>query len=164
MDGIFSSIKISGSGMSVQRRKMNVVAENIANVETAATEEGGPYRRKNLKLTSTEQNLPFNTVLERSRTGLSRTHGAHLPMVASGMGNSRSMSLARAEEVSGGEDSFKLVYDPQHPEADGEGYVKMPDIEVITEMVDMIAANRSYEANAMAISASKEMLKNALEI
>lgn len=150
--------------MSVQRRKMNIVAENIANAETAATTEGGPYRRKNLKVSSAEQKLPFKTVLERSRTGLIRTHASHLPTIAIGGGGSRSASIAQAEEISAGEDSYKLIFDPHHPEADDDGYVKLPDIEIINEMVDMIAANRSYEANAMAISASKEMLKNALDI
>ncbi len=164
MDGIFSSIKISGSGMSVQRRKMNVVAENIANVETAATKEGGPYQRKNLKVSSEQQNLSFKTVLDRSQSGLRRTNSAHLPTVPTGSGSFQTASMAQAEEVSAGADAYKLIYDPHHPEADSEGYVKLPDIEIINEMVDMIAANRSYEANATAISASKEMLKNALEI
>lgn len=164
MAGIFSTIKISGSGMSVQRRKMNVVAENIANAETTRTENGGPYRRRRLEVTSESEKIPFKTILRESQAGLVRTHKGHMSAMASGGVQRETIVLAKAREVVAGIDEYRLVYDPSHPEADQEGYVKMPDIEVINEMVDMMSANRSYEANATAISASKEMLKNALDI
>ncbi|MCK5127144.1 MAG: flagellar basal body rod protein FlgC [candidate division Zixibacteria bacterium] len=164
MDGIFSSIEISGSGMSVQRRKMNVVSENIANAETTKTQEGGPYRRKRLEVSATDEKLPFNTILKKSQSALSRTNSMH--MTATPMGSRRygDVSVTESKELTAGDDAFKLVYDPGHPDADQEGYVKMPDIELINEMVDMMSANRGYEANALAISASKAMVKDALDI
>jgi len=164
MEGVFSSIQVSGSGMSVQRRKMNVVAENIANAETTRTEEGGPYRRHLLEVEAADEKLPFQTILKTSQAELHRTRRQHIPGLPSDLGNREKVAVAKAEETQEGPDAYKLVYDPSHPDADEEGYVKMPDIEIINEMVDMITANRGYEANAMAISASKEMLKNALEI
>lgn len=164
MEGVFSSIKISGSGMSVQRRKMNVVAENIANAETTSTEEGGPYRRRRLEVESADEKMPFQTVLKNSQATLTRTRRKHIAGFPSRLERQELVAVANGKEVSEGAESFKLVYDPSHPEADADGYVKMPDIEIINEMVDMMSANRAYEANAMAVSASKEMLKNALEI
>ena len=164
MDGIFSSIEISGSGMSVQRRKMNVVAENIANAETVKTDDGGPYRRKRVAVSSDSEKIPFKTILNRSQATMARTHNMHFPATASAKNSYEKVVSARSQDIEAGEDAYRLIYDPSHPEANEDGYVKMPDIEVVNEMVDMISANRAYEANAMAISASKEMLKNALDI
>jgi flagellar basal-body rod protein FlgC len=164
MEGVFSNIKISGSGMSVQRRKMDVVAENIANAETTSTEEGGPYRRRRVEVEAASEKLPFQTVLKNSQASLTRTRKRHIAGMPSGIRRQEIVSIANSKEVVEGPDASKLIYDPSHPDANDEGYVEMPDIEIINEMVDMISANRAYEANAMAISASKEMLKNALEI
>ncbi len=164
MEGIFSSIEISGSGMSVQRRKMNVVSENIANAETTKTQDGGPYRRKSLKITATDEKLPFNTVLRKSQTSLSRTNMNHMPANQMGSRTYGDVSVTDAKELEAGEEAVKLVYDPSHPDSNEDGYVRMPDIELINEMVDMISANRGYEANAMAISSAKEMVKDALNI
>jgi flagellar basal-body rod protein FlgC len=164
MEGVFSTIKISGTGLSVQRHKMNVVAENIANAETTSTEEGGPYRRKSVEVTAAKEKLPFQTILKNKQASLHRTRRQHMPGLGSKLGNRGEVSVAEAEEKVAGADAFKLVFDPSHPEADEEGYVKMPDIEIINEMVDMMAANRAYEANAMAVTASKEMIKQALDI
>ncbi|MEZ5359453.1 MAG: flagellar basal body rod protein FlgC [Candidatus Zixiibacteriota bacterium] len=164
MEGIFSSIEISGTGMSVQRRKMNVVSENIANVETTQTEDGGPYRRKRLEVSAEDEKLPFNTVLEKSFADLARTNNMHFRGNPIGARTYGDVAITSSEEQAAGPDAYKLVYDPSHPDADEEGYVRMPDIELINEMVDMISANRAYEANAMAISSSKEMVKDALDI
>ena len=150
--------------MSVQRRKMNVVSENIANAETTETPEGGPYRRKRLEITAQDEKLPFTTILAKSQSELTRTNYRHMPMTPVGSKMYGDVAVAQSKEISEGENSFKLVYDPSHPDANEEGYVKMPDVELINEMVDMISANRGYEANAMAISASKDMVKNALDI
>jgi flagellar basal-body rod protein FlgC len=164
MEGVFSTIKISGTGMSVQRRKMDIVAENIANAETTKTEEGGPYRRRRLEVEAADEKLPFQTVLKKSQATLNLTRKQHIAGFPTGIRRHELVSVAEGKKVIEGPDSFKLVFDPSHPEADEEGYVKMPDIEIINEMVDMMSANRAYEANAMAISASKEMLKSALDI
>ncbi len=164
MAGIFSSIEISGSGLSVQRRKMNVVAENIANAETTKTPNGEPYRRQRLVIEAESEKQPFKTVLRDQQTLLQRTHERHIPILPAINRSYESVISATSEVVEEKGDAFRLVYDPSHPEANDDGYVKMPDVEIINEMVDMIAANRAYEANANAVTASKEMLKNALEI
>jgi flagellar basal-body rod protein FlgC len=143
---------------------MNIVAENIANAETTKAEEGGPYQRRRLEVEAADEKLPFKTILKDRQSKLVRTRKRHISGIPTTFGSRESVAVARAETAVEGPDAYKLVYDPSHPDADETGYVKMPDIEIINEMVDMITANRSYEANAMAISASKEMLKDALDI
>lgn len=150
--------------MSVQRKKMNVVAQNIANAETTRTEEGGPYRRRKLEISADTEHLPFQTLLQETQSDLTRTNQMHFPAMPTASGNGGEVAVAKGEEVSEGEDSYRLIYDPSHPDADEKGYVKMPDIDIINEMVDMMSSNRAYEANAMSISANKDMLKGALDI
>ncbi len=164
MDGLLGAIKASSQGLTVQRKKMNVVADNIANAETTETAEGGPYRRKRVLVTQTESKEPFNSILQSAETNLSRTHRYHR-----GGGVRPSTSKIETTGVAGQDmvdpaSSFQLVFDPSHPNADEEGYVKMPDIEIINEMVDMMSATRAYEANTVAISSAKKMVKDALDI
>lgn len=164
MSGIFSAIDISASGLSLQRKKMNAVAQNIANAETTRTEDGTPYRRKRIVASAEDENVPFRTAMAAARTKLSRTDPAHRPSSIRHSLSAVEISKADGREIEAPADSFRLVHDPDHPDADQEGYVRMPDIEIITEMVDMIAASRAYEANTMAIASAKEMAQNALEI
>ena len=163
MSGILNAIGISSRGLSVQRTKMNVVAQNIANAETTKTPEGGPYRRKRVTVQE-EKVSDFKSLLRKADTHVSRTHPNHRPgrkHIVNEEVNSSSVSMTEIEDP---ESSFKLVHDPSHPEANDEGYVRMPDIEIINEMVDMMAATRAYEANTVAISSAKTMAKDALEI
>jgi len=166
--GLFESIRISGSGMKGQRVKMDVVARNLANAETTRTAEGTPYRR---------QRAVFREVLEsrvqhqRERlagvpeagSGPTRTHPGHLAGI-------RPLAIDADRAVTTGVDTasdaseFRVVYDPGHPDADEEGYVLMPNVDVITEMVDMISASRAYEANISAVQAAKDMFNQALKI
>jgi flagellar basal-body rod protein FlgC len=164
MSGLLGAIKASSEGLSVQRNKMNVVAKNIANAETTETAEGGPYRRQRVMVEQTVAKEPFNSVLQKAKTNLTRTHEYHR-----GGGVRRSASKIKvtgvdSEKVTDPVSSYQLVHDPTHPHADEDGYVKMPDIEIINEMVDMIAATRAYEANTVAISSAKKMVKDALDI
>jgi len=163
MAGIFNTLEISGSGMSVQRRKMNVVAENIANAETTSTDEGGPYQRKILNVTASSERQPFRTILRDTEAQLACTNSRHIRTHQAGVNGYGTVNKAEAETVQDA-NAVRLIYDPDHPDANDEGYVSMPDIEIINEMVDMISANRAYEANAMAISSTKEMMKSALDI
>ena len=166
--GLFTAIRTSASGLRGQRVKMDVVSRNLANAETTRTEDGTPYRR---------QRAVFSEVLdERVQTlqarrggaadeagGMSRTAPGHL----SGLRPARGESVGGIEtEVEAAPDAsdFRVVYDPGHPDADDEGYVLMPNVDVITEMVDMIAASRAYEANLSAVQASKDMFTQALKI
>jgi len=165
--GLFSGIRISASGLRGQRAKMDVVARNLANAETTRTEDGTPYRR---------QRVVFEEVLEersRLRRGgrdedpavrtLSRTHENHMAGLRP---LARETDRGVATEVDAAPDAadFRVVYDPGHPDADEEGYVLMPNVDVVTEMVDMIAASRAYEANISAVQAAKDMFTNALKI
>jgi len=164
MSGIFNSIDISATGMTLQRRKMDVVAQNIANVETTQTKEGGPYRRKRVMVEEAKDQVSFSTAMKKAVGNLTRTNSRHLEVAGGSSRGEIDISKANAEEVEDPTSNYKLVHDPSHPDADDKGFVKMPDIEIINEMVDMMAASRAYEANTSAIMTAKEMAKNALEI
>jgi flagellar basal-body rod protein FlgC len=164
MSGLLAAIQISSKGLSVQRTKMNVVAQNLANAETTETVEGGPYRRKRILVSEDRVKEPFSSVMRQAETHLLRTHRGHRSGKAQPTQSSTEYSAVDLKEVQDPESGFKLVYDPSHPDADDKGYVRMPDIEVINEMVDMMAASRAYEANTVAIAAAKKMAKDALDI
>ena len=140
--GMFDSMDVSASGLSAQRFRMDVVAENIANVDTTRTESGGAYRRRVTVLGQAP--VSFSTYL-----------------------NNAAQKTAGGVQVAGvveDPSEMKLEYDPDHPDANAEGYVERPNVNVVTEMVDMISASRSYEANVTALNASKQMYLKALEI
>ena len=164
MSGLFSSIDVSASGMTMQRRKMDVVAENIANAETTRTKDGGPYRRKRVVVSEAKEDIPFKTVMSQARTRLTRTDSKHIGGISRYSTDGIEISEADSKEIVDPASSFRLVHDPDHPDADADGFVKMPDIEIVNEMVDMMAASRGYEANTMAIASAKEMARNALDI
>ncbi|MDD5718362.1 MAG: flagellar basal body rod protein FlgC [Candidatus Krumholzibacteria bacterium] len=167
--GLFDSFQISGSGLHGQRVKMDVVARNLANAETTRTEEGTPYRR---------QRAVFREVLEqrvqqqRNRlaeaagpagNGPTRTHPRHL----AGLNPFERLDregMQTAVDLAPDASEFRVVFDPGHPDADEEGYVLLPNVDVITEMVDMIAASRAYEANISAVQAAKDMFNQTLKL
>lgn len=161
---IFTSLDISASGMSAQRRRMNAVASNIANLETTRTENGEPYRRKVVLMQTDTTGQTFEQVLQNEDRRIKVTNPRHIRTVPAygaedGVGAPVTTDLKTIQD-----NAFRLVYDPDHPDANADGYVRMPNINVITEMVDMITASRSYEANATAIESSKNMSKRALDI
>ncbi len=166
--GLFSSIKVSATGLRGQRVKMDVVARNLANAETSRTEEGTPYRRERAvfrevlaeRLQRARARLAPNVAQD---DGLARTHPGHLPGLQP---RDEMPQQGLATEVGTAPDAsdFRVVYDPGHPDADEEGYVLMPNVDMVTEMVDMIAASRAYEANLSAVQAAKDMFTNALKI
>jgi len=132
----FDIMSISATGLTAQRLRIDVIADNIANAETTRTPRGEPYRRK----------IPiFAEYLERARAGYKL----------------RGVKVVRIEEDPS---PFRLVYDPSHPDADQNGYVRMPNVNVLREMVDLISAQRAYEANVAAINATKSMVNAALDI
>ncbi|MDX2474001.1 MAG: flagellar basal body rod protein FlgC [Candidatus Krumholzibacteria bacterium] len=163
-NGLFSSIKISASGLRGQRTKMDVVSRNLANAETTKTADGTPYRRQRAIF---EQVLGEKVQDHRLNTGndsrLSRTHPAHMNETMSG---SEEAAGGMSSEVSVAADSseFRVIYDPGHPDADEGGYVLMPNVNPISEMVDMITASRAYEANVSAVQTAKDMFNDALKI
>lgn len=162
IDRVFTALGISATGLSVQRKRMNAIASNMANVETTRTEQGGPFRRKVIIVK--EQALEsFARVMNGISMPLEQTNAHHLGGAVDSVIQQNVGGAVQAEEV---EDSsaFKLVHDPTHPDADADGYVKMPNINVVTEMVDMISATRAYEANVTAINAAKNIAKDSLDI
>jgi flagellar basal-body rod protein FlgC len=144
---IFGSLDISASALSAERLRMDVTAENLANAQSTRTANGGPYRRKEV-------------VLEQSGGGFA---GALSAARAGGAGG----GPAGGVRVSGiVEDTApdRLVYDPGHPDANQQGYVRMPNVNPVTEMVDLISASRSYEANVTAMQTAKQMFTKTLDI
>ena len=162
--GILPAADISASGLSAQRRRMNAIASNIANIDTTRTEEGGPYRRRFVVMTEISEPLTFRHLIDAAENRLAVTDENHFPSADLAFEGEEAVAGVEAEEVVQTGGMPKLVFDPDHPDADENGYVAMPDVNIVTEMVDMISATRSYEANVTAINAAKDMAKKALEI
>jgi flagellar basal-body rod protein FlgC len=163
IEKIFASFNISAMGLSAQRKRMTAIAENIANVETTRTENGTPYRRKIVVMRASPEGS-FQVALRNETIGLKTTDEKHFSVGGVEFFESEApISGVRAEVV---EDNApeRLVYNPEHPDADENGYVHMPNVNIIVEMVDMISATRAYEANVTAFNASKNIAKDALEI
>jgi flagellar basal-body rod protein FlgC len=140
---LMQAMKISGTALTAQRAKINVISENLANSETTRAEDGQPYRRKMVVL-SEQPVEPFKSVLAREQE--------------------EAVGVTVSEIVESQED-FNLVYNPAHPDADPDtGYVKMPNVNILTEMADMMTARRAYEASVTAMNNTKSMMLRALEI
>jgi flagellar basal-body rod protein FlgC len=150
--------------MSVQRLKLNTTAENIANADTTRTSEGGPYRRKDVRVSAEDRPVHFSGEFRRARVQLAQTHGSHRPAARKFSADGLNVSDASARVHTSPRAQHKLVYDPSHPDADPDGYVQMPDVNLVTEMVNMMVAARAFEANVTAVSATKEMIAEAMEI
>ena len=143
--GLFQSFNISATGMTAQRFRTDIIAENIANINTTSTESGGPYRRK--IVTFQEKDVtPFSEYFSTSRN---RT-----------VGNGVKISKVTEDY----ETDFIMEYDPSNPDADENGYVSYPNVNTVTEMTNLIDATRAYEANATAFDASKNMALTGLNI
>lgn len=145
---MFNTFNISASGLTAQRTRMDAISDNIANVNTTRTPEGGPYRRKMPVFNARQSEGGFSSMF-RSRVGLSPT--------ASRQG-------VEISEIAEDQAPFKSVYDPGHPDANEEGYLEKPNVNITMEMVDMIDASRAYEANVTALDTSKNMAMRALDI
>ncbi len=163
VEKLFASFNISAMGLSAQRKRMTVIAENIANVETTKTENGMPYRRKIVLMRATPGE-DFTSVLKRKTIELMTTDGKHLPSNSVEFIESEGLVKGVRTEVAEDNSPGRLVYNPEHPDADENGYVHMPNVNIIVEMVDMISASRAYEANVTAFNAAKNIAKDALEI
>jgi len=141
------SLDAAASGLSAQRLRMDVISQNIANINTTRTENGQPYRRKIVLFEDRNQNKPFYKYLsENSKSKLGNASGVRVSRIV--------------EDPS----PFKRVYEPGHPDADENGYVNMPNVDLVTEMINMISASRAYEANVTSINTTKSMALKALEI
>lgn len=142
---VFQSFNINASGLTAQRFRTDVISENIANVNTTRTEDGTPYRRK--IVTFQEKGVTeFSNVLKHTREGA--------------LGNGVKVATLTEDY----ETDFTMTYDPSHPDADENGYVSYPNVNIVTEMTNLIDASRSYEANATAFDASKSILTTGLSL
>ncbi|VAX20176.1 Flagellar basal-body rod protein FlgC [hydrothermal vent metagenome] len=138
---LFSAMKIGASGMSLQRARMNVVSSNLANINTTRTAEGGPYRKKSVVAEAAPaEKGNFSSKMDKA------------------------ISKVRVVEIREDQTPPKMVYDPSHPDANENGYVAMPNVNMMEEMTDMINASRAYEANAMAVNTAKAMAQRAIEM
>lgn len=146
--GFLDAMDISASGMSAQRVRIDVAAENIANVDTTRTESGGPYLRKEVALESYGDGS-FRSVLKKT---------------AAASGTSSGKAGVRVSAIVTDNRETKRVYNPDHPDADEDGYVEMPNVDVLKETVDSMSATRSYEANVTALNAIKTMMQKAMDI
>lgn len=164
--GIFSGLGISASGMRAQRITQNVISSNLANAETTRTAEGGPYKRQKVLLEADPRESDQRFVFGPFRLEGDRTSLAHMKIPESRMEIDQEY-IGSGVAVSGivqDQNPTRQVYDPQHPDANADGYVEMPNVNVVQEMTDMITATRAYEANATAFNSTKSMLMKALEL
>lgn len=143
--GYFSALDVGASALTAQRFRMDIISQNIANANTTKTDKGTPYRRQDVLFEEKAAGGKFSDYLSDSSKAL----------VGSGV---------RVAKVVEDQTAFKKVYDPGNPEANAEGYVEMPNVDIITEMVNMISATRAYEANVTSINTSKSIASKALEI
>ena len=164
INSLFPGFSISAKGLSIQRKRMNLIAENIANADVTRMANGEPYKRKVLKVTAKENTFQNNLAIEGSNLKLNTTDSAHISNVPNTPtdGNAGQLSLNFKEVVD--PTPGDTVYQPGDPNANADGYVQESNVNIVNEMVDMISASRSYEANLTALNSSKQMIKNALEI
>jgi flagellar basal-body rod protein FlgC len=145
--GMFDGLEISASGLTAERMRMDVVAQNLANAQTTRGANGQPYRRQEVVLQERVPTSGFGAALAGAMGARTGTPGG--------------VQVAR---IAQDQTPLKRVYDPGHPDADANGYVQMPNVDSVAEMVDLISAQRAYEANVTAMQAAKQMFSKTLEL
>ena len=148
--GLFDAITISGSGLSAERLRMDVTAENLANANTTRGVNGGAYRRK--------------VVVLEQQTGAGTNSFGNQLASAMQRGDAQKPGGVQVRAVAEDTTANRRVFDPGHPDVDQQGYVEMPNVDSVTEMVDLISASRAYEANVTAMQAAKQMFTKTLEL
>ncbi len=139
-----TAIDIGASGLKAERTHLNVISMNLANAKTTRTTDGGPYRRKEVVFKESDVETPFSKAMQTAQD--------------------RELKGVRADAIRNDNRPLKQVYEPNHPDANEDGYVSYPDINVVEEMTNMLSAMRAYEANVSTITTSKTMFTKALEI
>lgn len=135
-----NSFRVTASGLAAQRMRLNLISENLANAQTTRTQEGGPYRRRDPVFAARPFDMMLDAEMRPGNTGVA------------------------VDEIRIDPRPPRMQYDPSHPDANADGYVAMPNVDVVAEMVNMMSATRSYEANVSVLNASKGMALRALEI
>ena len=145
MADFFTGMRISGSGMAAQRMRMNTISSNIANINTTQTPEGGPYRRKDVVFEAMPDAKSFGDIVSPT-------------------GTKSDFQRVQVSDIISDRKAPMLKYEPDHPDANSEGYVAYPNINLMEEMTNMIQSSRAYEANVSAMQAQKDLSLSALEI
>ena len=140
--GVLSMLRIGASALNSQRVRMETIATNLANLHTTRTQEGGPYKKKEVVFIPTDvsETKEFGRILSERLEGV------------------------KVDEIKSSDKPFQKIFDPGHPDADGEGYVTFPNVNLMEEMADMMAATRAYEANVNVVNTTKDMFLKALDI
>lgn len=142
-----SSMNMVGSGLTAQQLRLDVISENITNINTTRTEDGGPYRRKVVVLEEKPMNSRFREALSQASEGLNTAGGG-----------------VRVAQIAEDPSDFKLTYDPTNPDANEDGYVEMPNVDLVKEISDAMATNQAYSANVTAFNVLKQVVAKGLEI
>ena len=143
----WQALRIGSSGLTAQRLRLDLISNNIANAQTTRTEKGGPYQRQDVIFMPDEQNASLPQPVALRRGDLNSLQGG-----------------VRVAQVTTDTEAGPRVYDPTHPDADANGYVNYPNVDIVVEMTNMLSATRSYEANLASVEAVKRMALKALEI
>jgi flagellar basal-body rod protein FlgC len=147
--GMFDALNVSATGLTAERLRMDVTAENLANAQTTRGADGQPYRRKEVVLAEV-QSGGFGSQLAKA--------------IGAGSGAGSQPGGVEVAGITQDQTPGKLVYDPGHPDADAKGYVRMPNVDTVAEMVDLISASRAYEANVTAMNSAKQMFSKTLDL
>lgn len=162
MSNFLNSFDISGYGLSAQRVRVNTISQNIANAQTTRTDEGGPYRRKEVVFKAIDFNEQFNKALgeisESAKYEDPLNEGAYGAKV-----NPAIMSVI-VDKISRDDKAPLMKFEPNHPDADANGYVAYPNVNPVIEMADLVEATRSYQANVAAFESSKNIANSAISL
>ena len=166
---LFRVLAIAAGGLSAQRARMEVAAQNIANAETTRTAEGGPYRRKTVQLEAiadgtTLHAADLSSLVNSAVGGSAFGMPVGTPVTDILSGDPADAGGVRVAGIGEDKSEGNLVYDPGHPDANANGYVRMPNVRITDEMMDMMDARRVYDANATVFQAAKAMLRRALDL
>ncbi len=173
MSNFMKSLDISGSGLTMQKLRLDIISQNIANAETTRTESGGPYRRRVPYIESWDaKSIQFKDVLEAAQNGrISARAQAQLEAARRGETYNKATEYmdadllgVKVDTILEDQTDFVPVYDPDHPDADDRGYVMYPNVDITQEIIDAMDASRTYEANITAFNATKEMLQRAMDM
>lgn len=161
---IYRSIDIAGSGLTAQRKRMDAISSNIANISVTNVDgNGNPYLRRHVVM-KPDPEKTFSQTLKKADLRLRRTRRWHIPESDFMMRKKELTPLVAGDEIEIPNMKKNVVYDPSHPDADANGYVTYPDINIVEEMIDLMIASRSFEANVTVINAAKQMVMKSLDI
>ena len=161
---IFRSMDISASGMSAQRRRTDAIAANIANAQVTNVDgNGNPYLRKHVSMSYVPEKS-FQSTLREMTLKLKTSNSGHITEMSGSQKSKDVTPFVEGQETDIPNMKKNVVYDPSHPDADAEGYVTYPDVNIMEEMVDLMVASRTFDANVTVLNASKQMIMKSLEI